>query len=175
MKNEKSNIMLIGMPGAGKSTIGVLLAKQSSKNFIDTDVLIQVNHGKGLQDIVNKEGFLALRQIEEDVLLSMNCVNFVIATGGSAVYSEKAMVKLKADAVTVYLDVPLDELKRRVSNFETRGITKRPDQTFEDLFQERLMLYNKYADIIIPCSRNNQDEIVTLICEKLETSDSAAT
>ena len=171
MKKQKSNIMLIGMPGAGKSTIGVLLAKQSSKNFIDTDVLIQVNHGQGLQDIVNKDGFLALRKIEEDVLLSMNCVNFVIATGGSAVYSEKAMLKLKADATTVYLDVPLDELKRRVKNFETRGITKRPDQTFEDLFQERLMLYKKYADIIIPCSQNNQDDLAALICRELETSD----
>jgi shikimate kinase len=163
MKNEKSNIMLIGMPGAGKSTIGVLLAKECSKNFIDTDVLIQVNHGRGLQDIVDQEGFLALRKIEEDVLLSMNCVNFVIATGGSAVYSEKAMAKLKADAMTIYLDVPLDELKQRVKNFETRGITKRPDQTFQDLFQERLTLYTKYADIIIPCRQSNQDDIVALI------------
>ena len=161
--------MLVGMPGAGKSTIGVLLAKQCSKNFIDTDVLIQVNHGRELQDIVNSEGFLALRKIEEEVLLSMNCVNFVIATGGSAVYSERAMARLKTDAIAIFLDAPLEELKRRVNNFETRGITKRPDQTFEDLFQERLLLYQKYADITIPCCRMNQDEIVELICQQLKT------
>jgi len=168
MKNEKSNLMLIGMPGAGKSTIGVLLAKQCSKNFIDTDVLIQVNHGRGLQEIVDNEGFLALRKIEEEVLLSMKCVNFVIATGGSAVYSEKAMTRLKQDALAIFLEVPLEELKRRVNNYETRGITKRPDQTFEDLFQERLLLYNRYADITIACSQNNQDEIVELICRQLK-------
>ena len=163
--------MLIGMPGAGKSTIGVLLAKERSKNFIDTDVLIQINHGRGLQDIVDQEGFLALRKIEEDVLLSMNCVNFVIATGGSAVYSEKAMAKLRSDAITIYLDVPLEELKQRVKNFETRGITKRPDQTFQDLYQERLTFYKKYADIIIPCGQSNQDDIVELICRELEASN----
>ncbi len=159
--------MLIGMPGAGKSTIGILLAKQASKNFIDTDVLIQVNHGKGLQQIVDKEGFQALRKIEEEVLLSMKCVDFIIATGGSAVYSEKAMEMLKADAITVFLDVPLDELQKRVGNFDSRGITKRPDQTFEDLFQERVTLYNKYADITVPCYQLNQDEVVDLIMDHI--------
>ncbi len=170
MSTEKTNIMLIGMPGAGKSTIGVLLAKHTSKNFIDTDVLIQVNHGEALQQIVNRDGFQALREIEEDVLLSMKCVNFIIATGGSAVYSEKAMSKLKASSITVFLDVPLEELKRRVNNYETRGITKRPDQSFEDLFQERLLLYNQYADFTIPCSRLNQDEVVDLIMDMINQS-----
>ncbi len=167
MINQKSNIMLIGMPGAGKSTIGILLAKHASKNFIDTDVLIQVNHGKGLQQIVDKEGFQALRKIEEEVLLSMKCVDFIIATGGSAVYSDKAMSMLKEDAITVFLDVPLDELQKRVGNFDSRGITKRPDQTFEDLFQERLNLYNTYADITVSCNRLNQDEVVDLIMEHI--------
>jgi len=167
MINQKSNIMLIGMPGAGKSTIGILLAKHASKNFIDTDVLIQVNHGKGLQQIVDKEGFQALRKIEEEVLLSMKCVDFIIATGGSAVYSEKAMSMLKKDAITVFLDVPLDELQKRVGNFDARGITKRPDQTFEDLFQERLTLYDKYADITVSCDQRNQDEVVDLIMDHI--------
>ncbi|MBU2646933.1 shikimate kinase [bacterium] len=168
MSRQKTNIMLIGMPGAGKSTIGVLLAKHTSKNFIDTDVLIQVNHGKGLQQIVDEDGFMALRKIEEDVLLSMKCVNFVIATGGSAVYSDKAMTRLKMDAVTVFLDAPLEDLERRVNNFDSRGITKSPGQSFADLFQERLILYNKYADITVPCSQKNQDEIVALIEERMK-------
>lgn len=171
MTTEKTNIMLIGMPGAGKSTIGILLAKHASKNFIDTDVLIQVNHGEGLQQIVDRDGYQALRKIEEEVLLSMKCVNFIIATGGSAVYSEKAMAKLKENAITVFLDVPLEELKKRVNNYETRGITKRPDQSFEDLFQERLRLYNKYADFSIPCSQLNQDEVVDLIMETINRQD----
>jgi len=155
--------MLIGMPGAGKSTVGILLAKYMSKNFIDTDVLIQVTHGEGLQQIVDRDGYQALRKIEEEVLLSMKCVNFVIATGGSAVYSEKAMAYLRPMSVTIFLDVPLSELRQRVTNYETRGITRRPDQSFDDLFQERLLLYNRYADFTILCSGLNQDQVVEQI------------
>ncbi len=147
-----SNIVLIGMPGSGKSKIGVILAKLTSRSFIDTDLLIQAAEGRSLQDIVDQEGYLALRAIEEKVLLGLDCCNHVIATGGSAVYSPTAMAHLKKDGVVVFLDVCLDTIKARVRDLTTRGLAKRPDQSIDDLFAERYVLYRKYADITIDCT-----------------------
>jgi shikimate kinase len=163
---QKSNIVLIGMPGAGKSTIGVLLAKKTALDFTDTDLLIQTRQGDALQKILDSQGYLALRAIEEKVILSMNCTHQVIATGGSAVYSEPAMEYLKKTSIAVFLDVNLDEIKKRVNDFDDRGIARRQDQTFEDLFAERVPLYQKYADITINCENKNQDIIAEEIAEK---------
>jgi shikimate kinase len=149
MRLINRNIVLIGMPGGGKSTLGVLLAKEAELDFIDTDVLIQTTEKRSLQDIVDRDGYLVLREVEERVILSLNCVHTVIATGGSAVYSERGVEHLKVGGTMVYVDVPLSELERRVGDYSRRGLAKRPDQTFDQLYAERLMLYHRYADVTI--------------------------
>jgi shikimate kinase len=146
---KKSNIILIGMPGSGKSTIGVVLAKKTSRDFVDTDVLIQTVEKRSLQTIIDSDGYMELRRIEENTLLKLNCTNHVISTGGSAAYSDAAMNHLKSSGFAVFLHVQLTTLLERVNDFETRGLAKRPEQTFEDLFYERFALYKKYADITI--------------------------
>ncbi len=160
---KKSNIILIGMPGAGKSTVGVILAKMTARNFTDTDVLIQLAEGRPLQNIVDRDGHMTLRKIEETVLLGLQCDNHVIATGGSAVYSPAAMEHLQSLGTVVFLDVDLPTLESRIHNFNTRGLAKRSDQSLEDLFHERFALYKKYANITIPCAGLSQEEV----CERI--------
>lgn len=157
------SIVLIGMPGSGKSTVGVLLAKELVKSFIDTDLLIQEREGRPLQDIINNAGFEALRRIEEEVLLAMDCNNHVIATGGSVVYSDAAMSHLKRCGHMVFLDVPLDELQHRVKNYATRGIAAPLGQDLAQLFAERRELYQRYADITVECGKQDPDQIVAEI------------
>ncbi|MDY0385095.1 shikimate kinase [Trichlorobacter sp.] len=158
-----SNIVLIGMPGAGKSTIGVLLAKQTALGFVDTDLLIQSAAGRSLQTIVDREGYLALRQLEEQVLLGLSVNKHVIATGGSAVYSERAMAHLKTNGLVIYLDVDLATLSARIDNLGTRGLAKRLDQTLADLLHERTALYQRYADLTIPCTDLSHEQV----CERI--------
>jgi shikimate kinase len=168
MAQTHSNLVLIGMPGSGKSTVGVILAKRTARDFVDTDVLIQTLQGRTLQDIVDTDGYLELRQIEEKVLLGLSVRNHVIATGGSAVYSEQAMQHLKADSILIFLDVDLDTLQSRVLDFSTRGLAKRPDQSFADLFAERFPLYTKHADITINCAGLNQEDVCVRIVAETE-------
>ena len=163
-----SNIILIGMPGAGKSTIGVILAKQSARDYLDTDVLMQLAEKKSLQQILDETGYMELRRIEERVLLELDCRNHIIATGGSAVYSEAAMQHLKANGIAVFLYVALEELKRRLIDMDTRGIAQSPGQSFAELYQERQFLYRRYADLTIDCTDKTQQEISMAICERLE-------
>jgi shikimate kinase len=157
------NIILIGMPGAGKSTVGVLLAKRLAMQFIDTDLLIQNQTGKPLQTIVDEQGYLHLRAIEEEVIRKLNISNAVIATGGSAVYSESAMKHLRSNGTVIYLLLPEEQLLERLTNYTTRGIAKAPKQSFHDLFGERTTLYRKYGEIVIDCRGKNQDGIVSEI------------
>src|SRR5690349_10613800 len=117
MKTAPSNLVLIGMPGAGKSTVGVILAKQSAREFVDTDLLIQISQGRSLQDIVDTDGYQVLRGIEEEILLDLAIRNSVIATGGSAVYSDRAMTYLKSHGVLIFLDVSMATLERRVRDY----------------------------------------------------------
>jgi shikimate kinase len=168
MTPPRSNIVLIGMPGSGKSTVGVLLAKQTCRGFLDTDVMIQAATGRTLQHIVDRDGYLALRRIEEETLLGLTLRNHVIATGGSAVYSTAAMEHLRAGGVVVFLDCDLSTLGSRVHDVGTRGLAKRPDQTFGELFDERRPLYQRYAEITISCDGLNHEEAVTRIIDALE-------
>jgi shikimate kinase len=166
MKTPQS-ITLIGMPGAGKSTIGVLLAKELAKDFVDTDVLIQVREQKTLQEIMDASDYLNLRRIEEEVILSTDLRNHVIATGGSAVYGDAGMQHLKRYGPVVFLSVSLDELQRRIHNYASRGIARRPDQSFDDVFAERNRLYRQYADIVIECDGKNQAAVIEQLVRQL--------
>lgn len=163
-----NNIVLIGMPGAGKSTVGVLLAKRAALDFVDTDVLIQTAQQRTLQAIVDTDGQAALRKIEEGILLGLTRQHCVIATGGSAVYSELAMQHLKAAGVVVFLDVDIATLESRVKDFSERGLAKDPDQTFAQLFAERLPLYQKYADITIKSVGQSPEDLCAEICLSLK-------
>lgn len=161
------NILLIGMPGAGKSTIGVVLAKTLGMAFIDTDLLIQENAGKLLQEIIELDGLDSFLNMEEKILMSLNCINTVIATGGSAVYSYRGMQYLKKNSLTFYLKLPLDEIEQRINNITTRGIAKQRDQSLYDIYLKRVPLYEKYADYIIDCSSKSLEFIVSEIKSEL--------
>lgn len=156
------------MPGAGKSTVGIILAKLTSRHFVDTDVLIQTTQERTLQDIVDTDGYASLRNIEEEVLLGLTVKNCVIATGGSAVYSDGAMAHLKADGLVVFLDVDLPTLESRIHDYSTRGLAKRPDQDLADLFRERFALYTKYADITIKYAGLTLEEVCVRIMAQVK-------
>jgi shikimate kinase len=166
MIQTHSNLVLIGMPGAGKSTVGVILAKKTTRDFVDTDVLIQMSEGRTLQDIVDRDGYTVLRKIEEDILLGLSVQNHVIATGGSAVYSDRAMAHLKSNGVIIFLDVELATLESRVRDFNTRGLARRPEQSFAELFDERFKLYTKHADIVIKSDGMTQEQVCERIIEE---------
>ena len=160
MQDSRCGVTLIGMPGAGKSTVGVILSKRMALDFLDSDVSIQVRQGRSLQSILDSEGYLRLRHIEEAVLLDLDPRGRVIATGGSAVYSERAMAHLKGASHAVYLDVPLAELRRRIRDYDTRGIARQPDQSFDDVFAERAALYRRHADITVACAGLDTEDVL---------------
>lgn len=164
----KDNIVLIGMPGAGKSTVGVLLAKSLGKRFVDTDLEIQNNAGRKLQEIIDADGIEKFLKTEEQVLLQLDCRNSVIATGGSAVYSEKGMKKLAQNGITVFLNVPFEEIERRINNITTRGIAMKNDETLKELYAERMPLYKKYADITVVPWNPSAEETVEEIIKKMQ-------
>jgi shikimate kinase len=167
MKLRPSNLILIGMPGSGKSTVGVILAKKTMRDFVDTDVLIQTSQERTLQEIVDTDGYVALLKIEEEQLLGLNVRNHIIATGGSAVYSHQAMTYLKSSGPIIFLDVDVATLESRVPDFTMRGLAKRPDQSLSELFEERYPLYTKYADITIQCAGLTQDGVCARIIEEI--------
>ena len=138
-------IVLIGMPGSGKSTCGQALASVLGKPFIDSDQLIEEEQQRSFQSIVDAQGYRRLRAIEERILLKMPVKNQVIATGGSAVYSAQAMDRLQAAATIIYLKCSLATLQARINNLETRGLAKDPEQDFAALYEERRPLYERYA------------------------------
>ena len=161
-----NNIVLIGMPGCGKSSAGVLLAKTLEKDFVDTDLLIQKCEGMSLQEIIDTRGNAYFRDVEDAVLMSFDGDNYVVATGGSAVYCHAAMEKFRQDGDTiVYIKVTALEIIKRLSNIKTRGVTLAPGQTIEDLYNERVPLYEKEADIIVETEGLDLEETVTKIAK----------
>jgi shikimate kinase len=170
MSVPREGITLIGMPGAGKSTVGVLLSKRRALDFVDSDLVIQVREGKPLQQVLEDAGYLGLRAIEEAVLLSLEPRGSVIATGGSAVYSEAAMRHLRAGSRIVWLDAPLEELRRRIRDYDTRGISRRPDQSFDELFAERQALYARHADVRIDCREGSQEDVLERLIAALDAA-----
>lgn len=151
-KNTVTALSLIGMPGSGKSTTGVLLAKSLNKRFIDTDLSIQEETGQTLQTYLDQHGVDQLRKVEEQVVLNTPVSNTVIATGGSVVYGERAMAYLKARTLVVFLDISLELMKTRLGDFSLRGIAKPASMTIEEMFEERLGLYRQYADVTVDAS-----------------------
>lgn len=146
-----NNIVLIGMPGSGKSTVGVLLAKALGYGFLDIDLVIQQREAALLQDILDSRGLDAFLDAEESAVCSVQCEGNVIAPGGSAVCREAAALHLKSLGPVVYLKVPLEELQGRIQNLSTRGIAMEPGQTLADVMAYRAPLYDKYADLVIDC------------------------
>ncbi|GGY71083.1 shikimate kinase [Marinobacter zhanjiangensis] len=163
------NLVFIGMPGSGKSTVGVLIAKRLGLGFVDTDLLIQQEEGRTLQEIVDQDGYQALRRIEERVLLNLNVENHVISTGGSAVYSDAAMAHLKTGGTVVFLDIPLDVVVERIGDHSLRGISRRPDQSLSELFEERFALYTRYADVTVTGAGLTHDEECEAVLAALES------
>jgi shikimate kinase len=164
---SKSNVVLIGMPGAGKSTIGVLLAKALKKPFIDTDLIVQQKYGMFLQDIIDKHGIKSFLEMEERVVLEIDAKNCVVATGGSVIYSSSSVEHLKKDGILIYLKLRFDEIDNRLKDITSRGIVKENNKTLVELYNERIPLYEKYADITINCSNKHIEDIVSEIKTKL--------
>lgn len=159
------NIILIGMPGAGKSTVGVVLAKRMGYAFVDADLVIQSREGKLLHEIISERGVEGFWRVEESVGESIEAERTVIATGGSAVYGPKAMAHYKQIGTVVYLSLPLDEIRERLGDLNERGVTLREGQDLSGLYRERIPLYEKYADVTVACEGLSIREIVKKIAE----------
>jgi shikimate kinase len=160
MNHKKSNIVLIGMPGAGKSTIGVLLAKALGYGFCDTDIVIQNREAHTLQTIINEKGISCFLQREMEIILTLQLERHVIATGGSVVYYDSTMDHLKKDGMIVYLEVPYEELEKRITNIDTRGVAMGKRETLRDIYFERLPLYTKHAEYSIQCKNKHIEDII---------------
>lgn len=165
---SKTNIVLIGMPGSGKSTCGVLAAKALLKNFFDTDLLLQNLENSKLQSIIDTKGIDYFLDAEEKAVTSLNIEGTVIATGGSVVYSEKAMEHLKSLGTVIYLHLDYDTMCNRIKNITTRGVVLKTGSSLEDMYNERLPLYKKYADYTISCSENTVEQTVEQIVKAVE-------
>lgn len=165
---EKTNIVLIGMPGCGKSTVGVLLAKRIRKKFVDTDLFIQEQEERLLSEIIEEDGLERFVQIENEVNATLLTENSVIAPGGSVVYGEEAMKHLREIATVVYLKLSYDSVAGRLGDLKKRGVAFREGQTLKDLYEERCPLYEKYADIVIECDGWELGETLEEVMKELQ-------
>ena len=165
---KKNDLILIGMPGAGKSTVGVILAKRVGFHFIDTDLLIQSHEKCRLQQLIDTQGLDYFRKIEEQVLLNLDTEHSVIATGGSVVYSETGLKKLSISGYLIYLQIELSTLRQRIADMGQRGLVMAEGQTFEQLYQERTPLYEKFANLTIHCEEMNAEQVAATIEKNLE-------
>lgn len=163
----KDNIVLIGMPGAGKSTVGVVLAKKLGYSFVDSDLVIQETYGKLLHELIEENGVEGFWKIENDVNASINRHRSIIATGGSAIYGKEAMEHLREIGTVVYLKLPYAVIEDRLGDLNARGVTLRPGQTLRDLYEERVPLYEKYAHVVVECDGRMLREVVGDIAEAI--------
>lgn len=163
----EKNIVLIGMPGAGKSTVGVVLAKRLGRIFVDSDLMIQEKQGMLLHEIIGEKGLNGFLRIEEEVNASLEVSGAVIATGGSVIYGKKAMEHLGQIGTVVYLQLSLATIAERLGDLNERGVAVQDGQSLASLYEERTPLYEKYADIILPCENKMLREIVVEIAEKM--------
>lgn len=159
------NIILIGMPGAGKSTVGVVLAKVLGCQFIDSDLVIQKEEGKLLKEIIAEAGPEGFIEVENRINAGLNAENAVVATGGSVVYGKEAMEHLREIGTIIYLYLPYEEIKRRLHDIKGRGVVLKEGQTLKDLYEERTRLYEQYADVQIDESGLNVEETINAILE----------
>ena len=162
------NITLIGMPGSGKSTVGVVLAKTLGYDFLDSDLVIQKKTGKRLSSSIEELGIEGFIELEDQVNSGINVENTVIATGGSAVYGDNAMKHFKDISMVIYLKLPYESIRKRLGDLNKRGVVIREGSTLEDLYKERVPLYEKYADMIVECEGKELREIVEEIGERVK-------
>ena len=165
---SKSNIILIGMPGCGKSTVGVVLAKNLGYRFLDSDICIQEKEERLLHEIIAEEGLEGFLAIESRINASLDVQKHVIATGGSAVYGEEAMAHLGKNGTIVYLELPYDDIKERLGDLVKRGVALKNGQTLHELYEERVPLYEKYADITVDCHEKPIRKIVADIAGRIQ-------
>lgn len=161
------NVVLIGMPGCGKSTVGVLLAKAMGWDFVDTDLLIQVTYGDKLQNLIDRHGTERFLKLEEQAVCALEADSTVIATGGSVVYSASAMKHLRQNGIVVYLKQPYEEIQRRLKDFSRRGIALKPGQTLHDLFLQRVPLYEAACDVTFEQPEGRIEDAVEALCHQV--------
>lgn len=166
-----SNVILIGMPGAGKSTVGVVLAKKLGYDFLDSDLLIQKKLGKKLSELIREKGTEGFNVLEDAVNSAIDVDRHIIATGGSAVYGEHAMAHFKEIGLVIYLRLSFGAVQKRLGNLEDRGVSLRADQTLFSLYEERIPLYERYADVIIDCEHLELREVVDRIYRELSDKE----
>lgn len=169
--NAKDNIVLIGMPGVGKSTVGVILAKVMGYQFLDADLVIQQQEGKLLREIIEEVGTDGFIQVENRVNAGLKCSKTIIATGGSVIYGREAMAHLKEIGKVVYLEVSFSTLEKRLSDIKGRGVVLKEGQTLYDLYKERTPLYEKYADVRVLEEGLSVEETVEQLTEKLQNGN----
>lgn len=162
---KKKNIVLIGMPGVGKSTIGVVLAKMLGYQFVDADLVIQQKEGKLLCEIIDEIGAEGFIEVENRINSQIEAEHAIIATGGSAVYGAEAMAHFKEIGTVLYLELPYDELEHRLSDIKGRGVVLKDGQNLRDLYDERVLLYQKYADITVNEYQLNVEQTIEKIME----------
>lgn len=165
---KKDNIILIGMPGSGKSTAGVVLAKFLGYDFVDTDILIQEQTGKLLHELITEHGLDGFLKIEEEINAFVDCHKSVIAPGGSVIYGKKAMEHFKEIGIIVYLKLPYEAVEGRLGNLQNRGVALKDGQTLKDLYDERVPYYEKYADITVEEAGMDVEDTINSIAEKME-------
>lgn len=170
MTGQRDNVILIGMAGAGKSTVGRQLAEQEGLEFLDTDALIEARQDRPLQQILDAEGVVGFRRIEEACLLSLDCRDTVVSTGGSVIFSDAVRDHLRELGLVVWLDVPLNQIRERLTDLDTRGVVMWPGETVEIIHHQRRPLYERWAHLRIDCDGKHPDAIVAEIVNARATS-----